>query len=81
MLQKYLLLRGSIFYFRWRVPVDLRSIIGSTELVKSLRTTDRLYASVRAGHFLCCSKNSLLILRSGGELRRVFINSYNIKTL
>jgi len=46
MLQKYLLLRGGFFYFRWRVPADLRAIIGSSELVKTLRTADRRQASI-----------------------------------
>ena len=49
---KYLLLRGKTFHFRWRVPAELRSIFGATELRRSLRTTDHLQARVRAGRFV-----------------------------
>lgn len=33
-----LLKRGKIYYFRWQIPRDLREILGSRELVKSLKT-------------------------------------------
>jgi integrase len=49
---KYLLLRGSTFHFRWRVPAELRSTFGSTELRRSLRTTDHLQAGIRVGRFV-----------------------------
>ena len=49
---KYLLLRGKTFHFRWRVPAELRSIFGATELRRSLRTTDHLQAGVRTGRFV-----------------------------
>ena len=48
----YLLLRGKTFHFRWRVPAELRSILSATELRRSLRTTDRLQAGIRAGRFV-----------------------------
>jgi integrase len=49
---KYLLLRGSTFHFRWRVPAELRLVFGATELRRSLRTTDHLQAGIRAGRFV-----------------------------
>lgn len=52
MLHKYLQRRGDIYYFRWRVPADLRPILGVTELKHSLRTANQLQASVRAGRYV-----------------------------
>jgi hypothetical protein len=52
MLHKYLLRRGNSYYFRWRIPADLRPVFGMTELICSLRTFNQLLASVRAEHFL-----------------------------
>lgn len=42
-------LRGNIYYFRWRIPADLRPILGLTELKYLLCTVDQLQATVRAG--------------------------------
>lgn len=39
---------NSIWYFRWSVPKGLRSIVGKTEVVRSLKTSDKLLASSRA---------------------------------
>ena len=33
-----LLKRGKVFYFRWQIPKDLRSLLGNSEPVKSLKT-------------------------------------------
>jgi hypothetical protein len=52
MLHKYLQRRGSIYYFRWRIPADLRPILGVTELKHSLRTADLLVAGARAGRYI-----------------------------
>jgi len=52
MLHKYLKLRGNNYHFRWRIPADLRSVLGVTELTRSLRTLDHLQACVRAGSFI-----------------------------
>ncbi|MEE9357940.1 MAG: DUF6538 domain-containing protein, partial [Sedimenticolaceae bacterium] len=46
--QRHLLRRGSIYYFRWRLPADLRPILGATDLERSLCTADHLRAAVRA---------------------------------
>ncbi len=51
MIHKHLHRRGNIYYFRWRVPSDLRPILGVTEMIKSLRTLDQCKAIVRAGKF------------------------------
>jgi integrase len=48
---KYLLLRGNIFYFRWRVPASLRSAFASVGFRRSLRTDDYSLATIRAGRF------------------------------
>lgn len=48
MVHKYLQRRGNIYYFRWRVPVDLRPILGVSELKQTLRTEDSLRAGARA---------------------------------
>ena len=37
----YLFQRGGIFYFRWKVPVSVRPVLGRTEIRYSL-FTDRL---------------------------------------
>lgn len=52
MRQKYLLRRGRTYYFRWRVPDDLRSIVGVTEVRQSLRTSDQWRALGRAGRLV-----------------------------
>ncbi len=46
--QRHLLLRSGVYYFRWRLPADLRPILGATDLKRSLRTADHLRAVVRA---------------------------------
>jgi integrase len=52
MLQKYLMLRGSTYYFRWTVPSDLRSFFGCREVIKSLRTHELSVATARSSGFL-----------------------------
>lgn len=47
-LHKYLTLRDDRYYFRWRIPADLRAVFDATELVQSLYTRDLLQAIVRA---------------------------------
>lgn len=61
MLQKHLFLRGNIYYFRWRIPADLHSFFGLTEVTHSLRTSDHVRAIVRAGR----------LTQSIGEIKRV----------
>jgi integrase len=51
MVQKYLHRRGENFYFRWRLPADIRAIVGTTEFKLSLQTTSRLQATTRAGRY------------------------------
>lgn len=48
---KYMQRRGKIYYFRWRVPTDLRSQLGKSELRQSLRTGDYLRAVIRARQY------------------------------
>lgn len=50
MLQKLLQknARSGIYYYRWKLPEDLRALIGKHELVKSLRTRDQTEAMSRA---------------------------------
>lgn len=43
-----LLKRCQTYYFRWQIPADLRILIGSRELVRSLHTGDMLLAEARA---------------------------------
>lgn len=52
MLHKYLLQRGKRYYFRWRIPEDLRELFGATEFVHALRTADQMQASIRARQFI-----------------------------
>lgn len=52
MLQKYLLQRGKRYYFRWRIPPDLRELFGVTEFVQALRTSDEMQASIRARQYI-----------------------------
>jgi len=47
-LHKYLTLRNDRYYFRWRIPADLRAVFDAKELVQSLYTRDQLQAIVRA---------------------------------
>jgi hypothetical protein len=43
-LMSYLAMRGPVYYFRRAVPIELRSVIGKSEIMKSLRTKDRATA-------------------------------------
>jgi len=52
MLHKYLKLRGNSYHFRWRIPADLRPVLGLSELTRSLHTLDLLEASFKAGRFV-----------------------------
>jgi len=46
-IHKYLLKRGNIYYFRWRIPADIRHVIQLTELKFSLETSSLLEANAR----------------------------------
>ena len=52
MIQKYLHLRGKVYYFRWRVPIDLHLLFGVTEVTLSLRTSDYMRAIVWLGQLV-----------------------------
>ncbi|MCR6673114.1 DUF6538 domain-containing protein [Devosia ginsengisoli] len=39
--------RGSVYYARLKVPVELQQLMGTAELIRSLRTKDRRTANVR----------------------------------
>ncbi|MEW9581021.1 DUF6538 domain-containing protein [Paraburkholderia sp. DGU8] len=43
----HLIKRGSRYYIRRRVPLDLVSILGKPEITKALRTSDRAEAIAR----------------------------------
>lgn len=51
---------GTVFYFRRRVPDDLRPLLGKPYLVKSLGTGERLQAIIRA-RFLAFQTDSYFI--------------------
>ena len=51
---------GTVFYFRRRVPDDLRPLIGKPYLVKSLGTGERLQAIIRA-RFLATQTDSYFV--------------------
>lgn len=63
MLQKVLQKRNKIYYFRWVVPVDLRSILKATALVKSLKTPDYWTAHERGARYGRCV-TSIKVLRT-----------------
>ena len=48
MRSRYLVRRGDTFYFRLRVPTDLRQHFPAREIVRSLHTTDRCVAAPQA---------------------------------
>jgi integrase len=52
MVQKYLLKRGEIYYFRWKLPADLVVLMGAAEFKQSLATSNYLVANQRAR--VCC---------------------------
>ncbi len=47
----YLFQRGKIFYFRWKVPVNIRPVLGRTEIRYSLFTDSLQKAKLRSGPF------------------------------
>lgn len=47
-----LLKRGDIYYFRWQIPFTLRAVFGQREIIKSLRTPDKVTAQLRATPYL-----------------------------
>src|SRR5580692_974271 len=48
MLQSHVVKRGSQFYFRIAVPLQLTKLIGKREIKASLRTSDAMSAKMRA---------------------------------
>ena len=47
-IHKYLMSRRGVYYFRWRIPSDLKELCGKAELFTSLRTADSNIAAIRA---------------------------------
>jgi integrase len=77
MLQKYLLLRGSTYYFRWTVPPDLRLFFGCREVIKSLRTHELSVATARSSGFLPVVE-SLIHARSAYACDEICFNEFSI---
>jgi hypothetical protein len=67
---------GTVFYFRRRVPDDLRAMVGHSYIVKSLSTEERRVAVIRARMF--ASKTDALfnewrtMANDDGDLNTVF---------
>lgn len=45
--KNYLFCRNGNFYFRWKVPLELRSVVGVSEVRRSLSTSDMKVATAR----------------------------------
>jgi len=52
MLHKYVFQRGKRYYFRWRIPSDLRELFGVTEFIQTLHTSSEMQATVRARRYI-----------------------------
>jgi hypothetical protein len=61
----YLQRRGDTFSFRIAVPSDLRHIVGKREFIKSLQTTDKRAAVVKALMLAATTKHLFINLKSG----------------
>lgn len=67
--------RGKIYYFRWRIPADLRSQLGKSELIQSLRTGDYLHAVIRARPYAEAVEDIRMVRQSYFALELTF-NEY-----
>lgn len=74
-LQKMLQKRNKIYYFRWVVPVDLRSILKATALVKSLKTPDYWTAQERMVRYGRCV-TSIKVLRTNRAMGYITDEDY-----
>lgn len=63
MVHKYLSVRSCIYYFRWRIPRDLRLVFGASEFKYSLRTSDFQQAKLRSVRFIAAVKRIQMIRR------------------
>lgn len=61
---QYILLRSGIYYVRITVPLELRHILGKSELKRSLNTRDRSAASQRAPSLIAAFQRELDQARS-----------------
>jgi hypothetical protein len=69
---------GSVFYFRRRVPNDLRILIGQAQIFRSLHTTDRREANVRVRALATQSDRLFTELRDMAKKEQLFRTDYKL---
>ena len=69
----YLFRKGSIYYFRIAIPIDVRQVFGRTEINYSLQTDDLYQARVKAS-ILSTSIRNLISKARRGDLIMADIN-------
>ena len=57
--------RGKVYHFRQWVPLDLRGVLGCKELVRSLKTPDKVQAKILAGQLEYEANRLIYMVRSG----------------
>src|ERR1700730_15302097 len=70
---------GSVFYFRRRVPDDLRILTGQTQLFRSLHTSDRREAALRARVVAVDSDHLFMKLRNMATKQKLFRTDFKLK--
>lgn len=79
MRKNYLYSKNGRWYCKLNVPADLQQIVGKTRLKKSLQTSDRRVAAVKAPGIIAAWKLMFDQLRSGDSIER-WIETYKINT-
>jgi len=79
MRKNYLYSKNGRWYCKLNVPADLQQIVGKTRLKKSLHTSDRRVAAVKAPGIIAGWKLMFDQLRSGDPIER-WIETYKINT-
>lgn len=69
---------GTVFYFRRRVPDDLRPLIGKPYLVKSLGTGERLQTIIRARFLASQTENYFVTLRDMASRKKSSPDGFRI---
>jgi len=70
---------GSVFYFRRRIPDDLRGLTGQTQVFRTLHTTDRREAVVRARALATESDRFFTELRHMAKKQKLFRTDFKLK--
>lgn len=70
---------ASVFYFRRRVPDDLRILTGQTQVFRSLHTSDRCEAVLRARAVAVDSDRLFKELRSMAKKQKLFRTDFRLK--